>query len=126
MLGPQIRKRINSLLFCHLPLLIALYRFIVSVQLKLFISSVITALNEAAKLFLTLEDRYAKVLAIGRHLRNVCGNERDLDNQVDFSRSLQRDGPVRLLILLGNTRLGERIVLECKVYLAMNRLYIRQ
>ena len=60
------------------------------------------------------------MLAIGSHLRDVCGDKRRLNLEINLAGSLQIDSSVRRPVFLGEAGLGKRVVLNLDVNLAFD------
>src|SRR5678815_2189842 len=117
MLGAKIREGAYRFPAAHRFLL--LIGFVCgAIHLKLFIDSAVSAFYEALIFLLTLQHSYAKALAIRSHLGNVSCDKWYLDYQVDLARTLDRERPICLSILVRNTLFGKRSVLENYVDLA--------
>src|SRR4026208_1915832 len=90
MLGTEIRKRVDRFHPSHRFLFLAGIS-LRSVHVALFVDSVIRSLDEALVLLFALQHSDAKRLAVGRHLRDVRSDERNLDDQIDLTRALYSD-----------------------------------
>jgi hypothetical protein len=96
------RRFESALTACFLSLFfVGLASGAICLRFELLVICAVRTLYETAVLVVAFQHRNAEMLAVRRHLRDI--NERELNNEIDLTGSLQGDGAVDQSILIGNT-----------------------